>query len=364
MYRWISAFLLIAILIPGVGAADPWPEYQSVYVNDFAGTIDSQTEEELTGYLAAVREKHGVEMTVVTIQTVDDFDPAGSWEDFATRLFNGWGIGDPSRNDGVLFLFAMQDRNMRLEVGSGFVRDWNEAAEDIVQSIMVPAFKEGDVAGGITAGVRTMIARIETNIAEGRTATDTPFGKKEISYTHDGATITSTRYQEPEGSMDWLWYSLVLPVLGGGAYLGRRFVRMRPRDCIKCNARMKLVDEVTDDLHLDEGSQLEESIKSVDYDVWECPSCAHVHIERWRNWFSRYGACKACGYRALESDRTVTQSPTYSSHGWARIDYNCLNCGHAYSERKRIPKKTKSSSSSSSSFSGGSSSGGGASGSW
>ncbi|MEM8790502.1 MAG: TPM domain-containing protein [Pseudomonadota bacterium] len=345
-------------------SAEPYPEYESVYVNDFADALDAETEGQLTDQLKAIREDHGVEMTVVTIETVGDFDPADSWEAFATRLFNGWGIGDPDRNDGVLFLFAMTDRDMRLELGAGYDREWDQAAAEIVQNIMVPNFKQGKINGGVKAGVGTMIARIRTNIAEGRAATDTPYGLKEVTITADGATITSTRRQAPEGGFDWLWYTLVVPVLGGGAFLTRRYVRMRPRYCQRCDMRMKLVDEMSDDAFLDEGSQLEESIKSVDYDVWQCAACGHAQIERWRKWFSRYGACKACNYRALESDRTVLRHASYSSDGLARIDYNCVHCGHSYSETKRIPRKTKSSSSSSSSFSGGRSSGGGASGSW
>jgi uncharacterized protein len=186
---------------------------------------------------------------------------------------------------------------------------------------------------------------------------------REVTITADGATITSTYYREPEGSLDWLWYSLVVPMLGGGAFLTRRYVRMRPRDCMKCNTQMRRVDEVSDDAYLDDGSQLEESIKSVDYDVWLCVSCGHAHIERWRNWLSRYGACRACHYRSLESDSRVLRSATTSSTGLREITYNCLNCGETWMETKTIPRRSKSSSSSSS-FSGGSSSGGGASGSW
>lgn len=364
MIRILAAIAFICLLIPGHVQAEPYPESQSVYINDFADVLDEETHAQLTQHLTDVRNTHGIEMTVVTIDTIQDFDEAESWESFATRLFNGWGIGDPTRNDGVLFLFAMTDRKMRLEVGAGYTRDWDRAAESIVQSIMVPNFKSGNVNGGILAGVRTMIARIETNIAEGRAATDTPFGQETVEYNADGAKITYRSAPEPESTLDWLWYSLVVPVLGGAAYLYRRFLRLRPRNCAKCDTRMALLDEVSDDAFLDEGSQLEENIKSVDYDVWQCPKCQHAKIERWRNWFSQYGACPSCKYRALESDSTTLRSATTSSTGLRRIDYNCVNCQHTYSETKTIPRRSKSSSSSSSSFSGGSSSGGGASGSW
>ncbi|MFK7944137.1 MAG: YgcG family protein [Paracoccaceae bacterium] len=358
------ALLCLVVAVPLSALSAPWPDYQSVYVNDFADVLDDATEADLTEHLTAIRDNHGVEMTVVTISTIDDFDAAASWEAFATRLFNGWGIGDPERNDGVLFLFAMTDRNMRLEVGSGFHGDWDNATKDIIDSIMVPNFKNGDVNGGVTAGVRTMIARINTNIAEGRAATDTPYGQQTVSGTSDDTAITDDFNDEPKSTLSWIWYTLILPVLAGGAFLVRRFIRMRPRDCQACGTRMQLLDEARDDAYLDEGSQLEESINSVDYDVWSCPSCGHAHIERWRNWLSRYGACRACNFRSLESDTRILRSATTSSEGLKEITYNCVHCNETWMETKRIPRRSNSSSSSSSSFSGGSSSGGGSSGSW
>lgn len=367
MLRVFTGVVFILALLPAMALAAPWPDYDTVYVNDFADVLDPADEEDLTRRLTDLRERHGVEMTVVTIQSMNDFDPADSWEAFATRLFNGWGIGNAERNDGVLFLFAMQDRTMRLEIGAGYHRDWNHQTDQIVQNIMVPNFKKGDPPGGIKAGVGTMIARITTNIANGKAATDSPYDTATASGIADleQFRVAGDGGSSGGGVLDWIWYALIVPTLGGGAWAIRRFVRMRPRDCQRCETRMVLTDEISDDAHLDEGMQLEEQIKSVDYDVWICPSCAHAHIERWRNWFSRYGACPSCKYRALESDSTVLRSATYSSSGLKRIDYNCVNCQHHYSETKTIPRKTKSSSSSSSSsFGGGSSSGGGSSGSW
>ena len=365
MIRLLATFALLCVLVPIAAHSAPFPQDTSPYVNDFANVLDDETRSKLTDQLTEIRETHGIEMTVVTIDTVDDFDPADSWEAFATRMFNGWGIGNPARNDGVMFLFAMQDRNMRLEVGAGYHSDWDNQARDIVQSIMVPNFKQGNVNRGVLAGVGTMIARIKNNVTEGRLATESPYGNSAAQSGQSAPAISVSSHQGSGGTLDWLWDSLVVPVLGGGAFLIRRIMRMRPRNCQKCQTKMILLDEISDDAHLDEGSQLEENIKSVDYDVWQCPSCDHAHIERWRNWFSRYGACPSCNYRAQESDSTTLRSATTTSTGLRRIDYNCVNCGHAYSETKTIPRRSKSSSSSSSSsFSGGSSSGGGASGSW
>jgi uncharacterized protein len=142
--------------------------------------------------------------------------------------------------------------------------------------------------------------------------------------------------------------------------------RRRPRRCPRDGTKMVLLDEDWDDNKLQKGQQTEERLGSVDYDVWQCQSCGDVTIEAYKSWFSRFGACRECGFKTVQGSEHVTQQPTYSSTGLANVDYHCLNCDARYSVTRTIPMKTRSSSSSgsSSSFGGGSSSGGGASGSW
>lgn len=352
----LTALVFTLILATGARAED-YPAYEDLYINDFAGVLEPDRAERLREKLRDLREAHGVEMTLLTIDTRDDFTPTDSIETFATRLFNGWGIGDASRNDGVLVLVAVTDRQMRIELGSGYDRSWDDQARQVIDNIMIPNFKQGEMPRGIEAGIGTLIARITTNIANGKAATDNP-----VTYAVNGGPPP----EEEGGFFSWLLALIGVPVAGGGAWGVRTWMRNRPRHCESCQTRMTRLDETADDAHLDDGSKMEEMLKSVDYDVYECPQCRHIHIERWAAWFSAYGACPSCSYKALESDSTVLRSATYSSSGLKRIDYNCKHCHHAYSETRTIPRKERSSSgsSSSSSFGGGSSSGGGASGSW
>ena len=40
-------------------------------------------------------------------------------EDYATRLFEAWGVGQADKDNGVLVLVAPTEREMRIEVGYG-----------------------------------------------------------------------------------------------------------------------------------------------------------------------------------------------------------------------------------------------------
>ena len=127
-------------------------------------------------------------------------------------------------------------------------------------------------------------------------------------------------------------------------------------------------------LFLQEGQRLEESLKSVDYDVWQCPNCQHHEVVPYVAWFSRYKKCPQCDHRAMEVNSTVVRQPTYTSTGLRRQQYDCRNCNYVNTTESVIPRlqrstshsssSGRSSSSSRSSFGGGRSSGGGRSGKW
>jgi uncharacterized protein len=162
----------------------------------------------------------------------------------------------------------------------------------------------------------------------------------------------------------WL-LTLLAPIGAGAAWIVRQAARYRPPICPKDGSRMGLVDEVSDDQHLDPGQITEERVGSVDHDIWRC-RCGHTILQSYRGWFSRYGACGSCGYRTLYGTSHVVSHATTSSTGLRQTDYRCDHCGATHSTTETIPmrRERSSSSSSRSSFGGGRSRGGGASGRW
>jgi len=221
----------------------------------------------------------------------------------------------------------------------------------VIDNAFLPAFREDAYQRGIEEGVEETIFEI-TGIWPG----DYDRGTLERGYSE------IWRWLRDLGG----WLAALVAVPLGGAVLGiRRYLRNRPRPCGQCGTMMLRAGEEADDEHLDGGQRLEEYLKSVDYDVWHCPSCGHMTIERYKGWFSGFSTCPQCSYRTLETTSTVTLRATKTHTGAKRIDYDCKNCGHHDSETRTIPKVSSSSSGSGrSSFGGGSSSGGGASGSW
>lgn len=64
---------------------------------------------------SAVLQKTGVSLVLVTAQDLS----GGDINDVATRLYETWGIGKKGKDEGVLVLVAVRERQIRLEVGYG-----------------------------------------------------------------------------------------------------------------------------------------------------------------------------------------------------------------------------------------------------
>lgn len=163
----MGRLLCILLLCAMPAGAQDYPEPQNIWVNDYADLLDAGQEADLIRSLQALREETGVEMTLLTIERVSQYAQDTSLETFATGLFNAWGIGDATRNDGILVLVARQDRAMRLELGSGYPRVWDDVAGNVVDDSFLPRFRADDYGGGIIEGSAAIIARIARPFAAG-----------------------------------------------------------------------------------------------------------------------------------------------------------------------------------------------------
>ncbi|MEM9496934.1 MAG: TPM domain-containing protein [Pseudomonadota bacterium] len=330
--------------------AQNFPDYTETYVNDFADLLPGQASDELRARLRAFKRDHGVEFTVVTLRSMRDYGHDGAIEPFATGLFNAWGVGHTDRNDGVMLLVAQADRQVRIELGAGYDISLNRAMKRIIDDVMIPEFRDGNFIDGISMGVDAVAAEL--------TLEPLSFGQRVMVWLNSAAQGLAALIQAA-------LVPLAAALAGAAYWLWKRWQRRKPRICPIDRTTMVRLAEDTDDIFLVPGAQKEESLKSVDYDVWQCDRCRHRTIEAYPSLFSRYSACRSCNFRTLECDETILKTATTSSTGVKRLDYACLNCGDSYSLEKTIPKVSeRSSSSGSSSFGGGRSSGGGASGSW
>jgi uncharacterized membrane protein YgcG len=159
--RAILACLVVCTLFASgtIYAQAGYPPPSDTYVSDFANVLSADVETYLREQLAAVENGSDIEMSVVTINSVKDYrTDAGSFEAFATGLFNAWGIGDAARDNGVLLLVAVADRDVRVELGAGYDLARDGDAQDILDENLLPYFRRYDYESGIFNGVRALIS--------------------------------------------------------------------------------------------------------------------------------------------------------------------------------------------------------------
>ena len=127
-------------------------------VIDQAGLLEPGQRAAIESRLAAFEAQAGPQIVVLLVATTKPEDIAA----FAQRVADQWKIGRREVGDGVLLVVARDDRRMRIEVAKaleGAIPDL--AARQIIDRAIAPAFKRGDYAGGLTAGIDALVARIQ-----------------------------------------------------------------------------------------------------------------------------------------------------------------------------------------------------------
>ena len=127
-------------------------------VVDLTGTLANDTIASLTETLRDLEARKGSQIAVLLVPTTQ----SETIEQYSLRVANSWKIGRAKIDDGVVLVVAMDDHKLRIEVGYGLESTLtNATAKSIIDETIVPRFRAGDFAGGISAGVGRIISGIE-----------------------------------------------------------------------------------------------------------------------------------------------------------------------------------------------------------
>lgn len=151
-------FLALLLLLPlAVPAEVPVPPLTAPVI-DQTGTLGSEQIASLDRTLRAFNERKGSQIAVLLVPTTQP----ETIEQYSIRVAERWKLGRKGVDDGVLLLVAKDDRTVRIEVGYGLEGALPDViANRITDQVIVPRFRQGDFAGGITEGVDRIIAVIE-----------------------------------------------------------------------------------------------------------------------------------------------------------------------------------------------------------
>lgn len=144
------AWVAIAIACQGALAQPKFPPLTGRVVDE-AQLLSPADEAELTRTLADLEAKSTDQLVVYTTNSLQGYEI----EDFGYQLGRAWQIGQAGTNNGALLIVAPKDRKVRIEVGRGLEPQLTDIMTKlIIQNAILPAFRRGDFAAGIKAGVR------------------------------------------------------------------------------------------------------------------------------------------------------------------------------------------------------------------
>jgi len=85
------------------------------YINDYANILSNETEEYIFNRSVTLNNVDGTQIVVVTVPNLEGM----SIEDYSIRVARSFGIGSKEKNNGLLLLIALEERELRIEVGYG-----------------------------------------------------------------------------------------------------------------------------------------------------------------------------------------------------------------------------------------------------
>lgn len=205
--------LALLVLTPLPALADPtFPKLTGRVVDD-AHLLSPEQVAQLTQLSTEVEQASSRQLVVATIPDLQGYDIA----DYGYQLGRSWGIGTKA-NNGIILIVAPMDRKVRIEVGYGLEPIMTDAlSNQIVNQVIVPKFKAGDMAGGIVAGAHAIGEQMKQPLEA---------AEQEAKAAQDAAAKSSARKRQggglPIGLLVWFIILVVILVPMLARFGGRR----------------------------------------------------------------------------------------------------------------------------------------------
>lgn len=309
------------------------------FVSNPDSIISRQHQNELNSIAKQIRDSLGIEVAIVVLQSYDS-NRYSTAREFASKLFERWGIGNTIRDDGLLILlFTREDqREIVFEVGHGLENKLTDVLSKRIQfEKMVPIMKDGNYGDGLIAGLLEI-----QQIVAGKS-------KLNINNQSDVDELINNIIAATSGIL-----SLVMSFVGWWIFVRGTKIRFKKNATTPYKALLYL--EKSKNQLLNKGCIV--AIFSLPIFIIFKIIEATIH----RN-FKKNVACDSCGTKgSIKLHSEVLKKATYKQVGEVIHSFCCQNCNHQHTEIEILPILKNYSSDNPTSYSGGGSWGGGGSG--
>jgi uncharacterized protein len=196
---------------PAFTPAVPYPK-AGVCVDETA-TMPVSTCTKIVTVLRADERKTTDEIAVAIVRTTG----IDSIEDWATGLFNAWGVGKAGKNNGVLLVIALDDHKLRIATGDGARRRLTDLdAAEIIRGKLTPLLRAGRLEDAVMVGLDDIRRGLGHTVTSANALTTVSRGDI------DALAAAQSEDHGGGGSTGALWLGglLIVAVLGVWAYVG------------------------------------------------------------------------------------------------------------------------------------------------
>lgn len=378
--RYIA--ILLTALVSAVASARVWTPQEMVnpnianrnhYVCDPAYLLDATTTTGVNERLASLRQVTTCEVVVVVVPDIGDVPI----EDWSEQVFTRWGVGKKDKDNGAMLVIVPDQRVCRIQTGYGVEGVLTDVAcNNIIGRAIIPNMRDGNINAAVNDATQLMCDALTDPAVADELHSD-------MADNYSGAVSTLSadvvwefirivagffflfglglfcydlwnqrKLDAYNKAMMWrrhLTTYLICGIVSMGCGLAfwllalwlYRMARSRRIKCPTCGARMKRLSEEEDNELLSPSQDFEEKIKTVDYDVWECPKCGTIERFPFREKQSKYTECTKCHTVAMRLVSDVIRvQPTTTREGWGEKIYECEFCHHRESKPYKIPRKS------------------------
>lgn len=169
-------YILFALLTCFTLSARDVPELSGPVIDE-VGIFSFSQKSQLSKVLKDVYTTNGIQLQVFIAK-----DLGGDViENFSIKAVDKWKLGSAKADKGLLFIMAMAEKKIRIEVGQGLEGDITDAQAGMLIQSLTPYFKRGDFATGILVGVNGLLglAKVDsqaTSLGMKKSTRRKPFG--------------------------------------------------------------------------------------------------------------------------------------------------------------------------------------------
>ncbi|MFY9154426.1 MAG: TPM domain-containing protein [Prolixibacteraceae bacterium] len=160
MKQILLTIFLSLILFSGFSQDIPERPDPPRLVNDLAGVFSDQEKQQLETELVQFNDQTSTQITVVTVPSLNGYEIS----DFSFQLGEKWGVGQKGKDNGIVIVFKPKIANERgqvfIAIGYGLEGIIPDAIanREVVDTEMIPRFKQNDIFGGIYAGTHVLMS--------------------------------------------------------------------------------------------------------------------------------------------------------------------------------------------------------------